>query len=98
MATSAEYKAFKSLYAYLRDGLEPGTLAALAFSRDLLTRSERDAATNQMHTDVDRMEKLLNAVEKRILAEPRQFYAFVETVEEESTFDEVATKLRAACG
>ncbi len=95
MANSPEYKKFKSLYAYLKDTLEPDTLAPLAFSCNLLTRNERDAATNKTHPEGDRMEELLKAVERRILADPKQYQTLVEAVEEEPTFNDVALKLRS---
>ncbi len=93
MDSSPEYKAFSKLFADLADSVDASTVAPLAFSRDLLSRNERDAATNRMHTERDRMEVILKAVEKRILSNPQAFYTFVDLLEQELAFKSVVKKL-----
>ncbi len=90
---SPEYKAFQAMYATLHCALDPSAVAPPAFSRDLLTTNEKAAATNRLHTDADRMEGLLNAVEKRILADPRAFHTFVDVLKDEGAFSALVDKL-----
>ncbi len=81
MARSLEYKAFRRRYSYMRDTLAPSSVAGKAFERGLLTRAEKAAALHPIYTDLERNDRLLEAIEKRILADCEDFHTFVKVVE-----------------
>lgn len=95
MARSLEYKAFRRRYSYLRNTLSPSSIAPVAFDHGLLTRAEKKAALHPHYTDEERMDKLLEAIEKRILASPDAFRKFLDLLHE---VDEVvARELSGMC-
>ncbi len=94
---SPEYKAFQAMYATLRSGLDPSTLAPMMFSCDLLTPNERDSAMNRMLIDGDRTEEILKAVERRIRADPQAFHSFVEVLGHTEAFSALVEGLRGKC-
>ncbi len=94
---SPEYKAFQAMYATLRSGLDPSTVAPMMFSCDLLTPNERDSAMNRMLIDGDRTEEILKAVERRLLADPQTFHSFVEVLGQTEAFSALVEGLRGKC-
>jgi len=82
MATTPEYQTFKRHYEDLRVGLVPSSVVTRAYSKDLLTREERNAATYTHFTDDEKLDKFLAAVDKRITLGPDAFHAFMEVLEE----------------
>lgn len=94
MADSPEFKAFQEVYVTMKNALDPASVAPSAFSRDLLTSNEKAAATNKMHTEGERMEELLKAIERRIIADPQTFQTFVDVLRDEPAFANVLEKLQ----
>ncbi len=95
MARSPEYKAFKRSYSFLRNTLTANDVAPVASSNGLLTKTERQAALHSRYEDCEKNDKLLEAIEKRILANPENFHKFVQLLEDElEEFLDAAQKLR----
>ncbi len=94
---SPEYKTFRAMYAALRSGLDPSTVAPMMFSCELLTPNERDFAMNRMLIDGDRMEEILKAVERRLRADPQNFHTFVEVLGHTKAFSALVEGLRGKC-
>ncbi len=80
MAKSPEYKAFRRKYSYLRNTLSASAVAPVAYDYGLLTRSEKKAALHPNYTDEERNDRLLEAIEKRILASREGFHKFLEVL------------------
>ncbi len=80
---SPEYKAFTRSYGYLRDTLTAKDVVPVASSNGLLTKTERKAALHSSYEDCEKNDKLLEAIEKRILANPENFHKFVRLLEDD---------------
>ena len=78
---SKEELALRRYYAELRDQVNPSDIAAHLYSKGLISRSERDDAGNKMHSDVDRMDKLLPAVERAIEIDKKTFNTFMDILD-----------------
>ena len=90
---SLEYRTFKRLYATLKSGLGQSSIVDEAYSRDLITRQERDD-TNRVGLTLDeRNGKILDTVELRIKDDSRNYYVFLEILKQETTFSHLVDKL-----
>lgn len=96
MNASPEYRTFVQHHSYLKTSLDPCTVVAMAYSVDLLTQHEHSEATYRHHSDDERLETFLNALDRRIAGNPDAFHTFVDMVlEGEPTFQPLAEKLKS---
>lgn len=91
---SPECQTFKLHYQELKLGLDPASVVDSAFAKGLLTREERDAAAHPLYTDYEKLDKFLSAVDKRIAVKPDAFHTFMEVLDGEPAFDDLAEKLK----
>ena len=81
-------------YAVLRDQVNPSDIAAHLYAKDLISRSERADADNKMHSDGDRMDRLLPAVERAIEIDKKNFYTFLDILEGVSKYKCLVESMR----
>lgn len=75
------FHTWRKFYAELREKVNPSDITAHMYSKGLISSSERDDADNKMHCDVDRMDKLLPAVERAINIDKNNFYIFLDVLD-----------------
>ena len=95
MTASPEYQTFKQHYQDLEKALDPSSVVAAAFAKDLLTSKERDEAVHMHYSDDEKLGKLLAAIDKRIASDPDVFHTFMEILEREPAFRGVVEKLKS---
>ena len=100
MATSNqsdESVVFRKLYAKLRDGIQAdlNTLAMELYSVVMINPEVRDKATQVFVAAESRASTLLSAIEKRIKINPREFWKFVEILEDYQR--DLAAELKEEC-
>ena len=78
---SKEKQVLRRYYAELRDQVNPSDIAAHLYAKGLISRNERDDAGNKMHSDGDRMDRLLPAVEQAIEIDKKTFYTFLDILD-----------------
>ena len=92
---SAEYQAFKKCFAFLSNGIsEPGWLAILLYSRDMISSNLRQEAQLETTPARTRTRKLLSAVEDQIKTSPEpKFRDLLDILHSEPSLEHLARKL-----
>ena len=95
---SAECQAFQKCFAVLGEGIsDPGWLASLLYSRDMISRDARQEAQLETLSALTRTRKLLSAVEDQILTNPTsKFRDFLDVLNSEPSLEHLARKLEEA--
>ena len=78
MPSSKEEQALRTHYAELREQVNPSDIAAHLYAKELISRNERADADNKMHSESDRMDRLLTALERAIDIDKKNFYTFMD--------------------
>ena len=78
---SIEEQTLRRYYGELRDQVNPSDIAPDLYSEGLISLSEKDDAANKMHSEGDRMDKLLPAVERAIEIDRKNFYTFMDILD-----------------
>ena len=95
---SAEYQSFKRHFADLSESIQdPATLASRLYSADMLSRERRNNISS-LQLPVEQIGQLLDAVEGQIKVDSRNFYKFVDVLEEESTMCHLCDKMKLTYG
>ena len=92
---SAEYRAFRSCFACLADGIsDPGRLAVQLYSKELIGPELREEAQKSAIEERVKIVKLLSAVEKQILTSPTtKFREFLDILQSELSMQHLAKRL-----
>ena len=96
---SPEYQAFQKHFAVLSDGIsDPGWLATLFYSMDMISRDMRQEAALETLSAPMRTRKLLSAVEDQILTSPiSTFRNFLDILRSEPSLEHLARMLEETC-
>ena len=78
---SKEEQVLRRYYAELRDQVNPSDIAAHLYSKGLISRNERADAGNEVHSEGNRMDKLLSAVERAIEIDKKKFSTFLDILD-----------------
>ena len=92
---SAECQAFQKCFAVLSDGIsDPGWLASELYSRDMISRDERQEAQLETLPAPTRTRKLLSAIEDQIKASPAsKFRGFLDILHSQPSLEHLARNL-----
>ena len=91
---SKEEQAFRRHYAELRDQVNASDIAACLYAKSLISCNQRDDAGNKMHSDGDRMDRLLPAVEQAIKIDKKNIYTFLDILERVSKYKCLVQRMR----
>ena len=92
---SAECRAFRKCFSILADGIsDPGRLALELYTRGLIGPDLRTEAQKSEISELVKIEKLLSAVERRLMVTPvTTFRKFLDILQQESSLKHLAARL-----
>ena len=91
---SKEEQALTKYYAELREKVNPSDIAAHLYAKGLISRNERADANNKMHSEGDRMDRLLPAVERAIEIDNKNFYTFLDILDGDPKYKRLVQSMR----
>ena len=92
-----EREVFVKFYADLRKKVYPDDIAAELRSNHLMTKYEQDEVTNKMLPPMDRMEKLLRAVQRAIDIKAENFHIFLDVLANaDEKYDDLVEQMKAS--
>ena len=94
MSLSRESRALRKSYEVFTSEVDPDTVIKKLYSRLLLTRNERERATQKMLTKSQQLEEVFECLERRVSTDPSAFNTLVQVLLEESVLEGVGKKMQ----
>lgn len=91
---SAECITFRKCHKIFQDGVDPDNLVTVLYSKLLLTREERQRATQRTATDSQKLQEILTALERRISTDPNNFHVILQALTAEPALKAVGDQIK----
>lgn len=88
-----ESRALRRSYEVFTSEVDPSTIIKKLYSKFLLTRSERERATQRTLTKHQQLEEVFDCLERRVSTDPSVFNTLVNMLLEESALEGVGNKM-----